>query len=785
MIRTEGKGREREGLHSDEVMILLVEDNPGDVGLMKASLEDSQYHHLAVLHADRLQKAVEMVLTEPLDIILLDLGLPDSSGLDTVDRMIKAAGPIPIVVLTGYSDENLGLEAVRRGAQDYLIKGEVDSASLERSIRYSIQRRRALEELRESNQRYHSLFNDNHAVMIMIDPVDGNIVDVNEAAADFYGYPRERFTTLNITDLVSLPSDEVFKILGRAASKDQQHLFLKNRLSDGSVRDVEMFSDPINIRGRVILYAIVHDVTERKRAEEERERLTMELAQQHDLLQTVIENSPFSIVLRGGPDLVVRLINPAAEDIIGPMVSEATGRPVAQLPIMRGGGTTDLLELVEEARRKGSPVIMKELDVTQLLNGTPAFWHVAVIPLPDPFGDKDVLFMIQDVTEQVLGRRQIEELAQRADSERRRLRTILDNLPVGVIVADKDGRVLERNDIVDVIWGGRTTHGRMVGERSENKGWWADTGMAVRSEEWPLSRAVKFGDTVVGEVIDIQRLDGTRGTIISSASPIRDADGKIFGGVEVVQDITRQRKLEHDAIEAKEQAELYIDLLSHDISNMNAAIRGYLELALEKMDIEEKNKQYFTKPISIIETSNRLIENVRKIQQVEGQEAKHGLIDLGWLLEDVRAEAEKYPGREVKINYKTTIKKFVVASELLRDVFDNIISNAIKHSTGPVEISISLSKMFENGREYYKVSIEDNGPGISDELKSKLFQRKQRGRSKTAGSGLGLFLVKKLVEDFHGLVWVEDRVPGDHTQGAKFVVMLPAVSVDGRGQVAL
>ncbi|HOK28294.1 MAG TPA: HAMP domain-containing sensor histidine kinase, partial [Methanomassiliicoccaceae archaeon] len=232
-------------------------------------------------------------------------------------------------------------------------------------------------------------------------------------------------------------------------------------------------------------------------------------------------------------------------------------------------------------------------------------------------------------------------------------------------------------------------------------------------------------------------------------------------------------------------AELYIDLLSHDISNMNAAIRGYLELALEKMDIEEKNKQYFTKPISIIETSNRLIENVRKIQQVEGQEAKHGLIDLGWLLEDVRAEAEKYPGREVKINYKTTIKKFVVASELLRDVFDNIISNAIKHSTGPVEISISLSKMFENGREYYKVSIEDNGPGISDELKSKLFQRKQRGRSKTAGSGLGLFLVKKLVEDFHGLVWVEDRVPGDHTQGAKFVVMLPAVSVDGRGQVAL
>lgn len=782
MIKSEGK--ERTGSPSGEIKVLLVEDNPGDVGLMKASMEDSLYHKVVTLHADRLQKAVEMVMSEQPDVILLDLGLPDSSGLDTVDRMVRAAGPIPIVVLTGYSDESLGLEAVTRGAQDYLVKGEADSASLARSLRYSIQRRRGLEELRESNQRYHSLFNDNHAAMIMIDPVNGSIVDVNEAAVDFYGYPRERFTKLNIADLVPLQPSEVFEVLGRAASKDQQHIFLKNRLSNGSAREVEVFSGPINIRGRVILYAIVHDITERKRAEEAREHLTMELAQQHDLLQTVIENSPFGIMVLSGPEAVVRLSNSAAVDMMGTDAHEIVGRSVSEFPLMRRGGHARFIELMNKARQGDEPVIARELDVTELFDGTPTFWQVAVIPLPAPMGDKDILIMLQNMTEQVMGRRQIEELANRADSERRRLRTILDNLPVGVIVADRKGRVQERNDIMDVIWGGRATH-RATGDRGGNKGWWADTGMTVRAEEWPLTRAVKTGDPVVGEVIDIQRLDGTRGTIISSAAPIRGADGKVMGGVEVVQDITRQRKLEHDAIEAKEQAELYIDLLSHDISNMNAAIRGYMELALEKMDIEEKNKQYFTKPMDILGTSNRLIENVRKIQQVEGHEAKHGMIDLGWLLEDVRSEAEKYPGREVKINYKTTIKKFVIASELLRDVFDNIVSNAIKHSTGQVEISISLTKMFENGWEYYKVAVEDDGPGIPDEMKSKLFQRKQRGRSKTAGSGLGLFLVKKLVEDFNGRVWVEDRVPGDYSKGAKFVVMLPAVTADGRGQVNL
>lgn len=783
MIRTEE--RDRTGSTGNGIKVLLVEDNPGDVGLMRANLEDSHYHGVMMLHADRLQKAVDMVMTHHPDVILLDLGLPDSSGLDTLDGMVKAAGPIPIVVLTGYSDENLGMEAVSRGAQDYLVKGEVDSASLGRSLRYSIHRRRALEELRESNQRYHSLFNDNHAAMIMIDPVNGSIVDVNEAAVDFYGYPREMLTTLNIVDLVSLESSEVFEMLGKAASKDQQHIFLKSRLSDGTVREVEVFSGPINIRGRVILYAIVHDITERKRAEEARERLTMELAQQHDLLQTVIDNSPFGIMVLTGPELVVKLSNNAAVDMMKADASAIVGRSISEAPVMRRGGHAHIQELVDKARQSGEPVIVKELDVSEMVGGEPTFWQAAVIPLPDPFGDQDVLVMFQNMTDQVLGKRQIEELANRADSERRRLRTILDNLPVGVIVADWKGNVQERNDIMDVIWGGRTTHSRAMGERGGYKGWWADTGMTVRAEEWPLARAMKTGESVVGEVIDIQRLDGTRGTIISSASPIRDADGKTIGGVEVVQDITRQRKLEHDAIEAKEQAELYIDLLSHDISNMNAAIRGYLELALEKMDIEEKNKQYFTKPIDIIETSNRLIENVRKIQQVEGHDAKHGMIDLGWLLEDVRSEAESYPGREVKINYKTTIKKFVIASELLRDVFENIITNAIKHSTGPVEISISLTKMFENGWEYYKVAIEDDGPGIPDEVKTRLFQRKQRGRSKTAGTGLGLFLVKKLVEDFNGRVWVEDRVPGDHTQGANFVVMLPAVTADGRGQVNL
>jgi signal transduction histidine kinase len=73
------------------------------------------------------------------------------------------------------------------------------------------------------------------------------------------------------------------------------------------------------------------------------------------------------------------------------------------------------------------------------------------------------------------------------------------------------------------------------------------------------------------------------------------------------------------------------------------------------------------------------------------------------------------------------------------------------------------------------VTIEDNGPGIPDELKARLFTRSNKGFQRSSGKGLGLYLIKMLAEDFHGKVWVEDRVPGDHTKGARFMIMLPAI----------
>jgi two-component system, cell cycle response regulator len=132
--------------------ILLVEDNYGDARLLKEYLNEySSTTQFDLTHVDYLDKALTLLAQKSFDLILLDLSLPDEQGLDTVTRTHEIASHIPIVVLTGMNDDTLGLKAVQSGAQDYLIKGQMDSSSLIRSLRYAIERHRLMEQLNNAS----------------------------------------------------------------------------------------------------------------------------------------------------------------------------------------------------------------------------------------------------------------------------------------------------------------------------------------------------------------------------------------------------------------------------------------------------------------------------------------------------------------------------------------------------------------------------------------------------------------------------------------------------------
>ena len=131
------------------IQLLLVEDDPGDA-LLVESLLAGVAPNVDVMRVERLQEAAEMMSAPPgLDCVLLDLNLPDSIGLDGLERLRNLSPDAAIIVLTGHDDEQRGVEALSRGAQDYLVKGSVDGPLLARAIRYAIERRRADRSQRE------------------------------------------------------------------------------------------------------------------------------------------------------------------------------------------------------------------------------------------------------------------------------------------------------------------------------------------------------------------------------------------------------------------------------------------------------------------------------------------------------------------------------------------------------------------------------------------------------------------------------------------------------------
>ncbi|MFC1515584.1 PAS domain S-box protein [Thermodesulfobacteriota bacterium] len=122
--------------------------------------------------------------------------------------------------------------------------------------------------LLESEERYRNLFNNNHSVMLLIDPKSADIIDANPAAISYYGWSHEELICKKITNINTLTAEQVFQEMEKAKSEERRHFIFRHRQANGDVRDVEVCSGPITLHGKQLLYSIVHDITERKRAEE-------------------------------------------------------------------------------------------------------------------------------------------------------------------------------------------------------------------------------------------------------------------------------------------------------------------------------------------------------------------------------------------------------------------------------------------------------------------------------------------------------------------------------------
>jgi DNA-binding NarL/FixJ family response regulator len=195
-----------DGMNNNLIDVLLIEDNPGDVELMKAVLQEIPDHHFQLITSSNLSDGIEQLRRKKIEIILLDLFLLDSHGIDSFQQLHAQFPETPIVILTGLDDKNLALQAVKEGAQDFVVKGDIRGDSIDRIIRYAIERNRLLVELEEkSDEKYQKLFHSSPYALGLSSLENGTILDINDANVKMFGYSRAESIGKNSRDMEFWP----------------------------------------------------------------------------------------------------------------------------------------------------------------------------------------------------------------------------------------------------------------------------------------------------------------------------------------------------------------------------------------------------------------------------------------------------------------------------------------------------------------------------------------------------------------------------------------------------
>jgi two-component system, cell cycle sensor histidine kinase and response regulator CckA len=254
------------------ITVLLVEDNPGDARLILELLGQVQAQAFDLERVDRLDRALARLAETGVDVVLLDLGLPDSQGLDTFVRTRRGAPGEPIVVISGLDDERMALEAVRSGAQDYLVKGRIEGQLLARVLRYAIERKRAEQELVAREERFRALVEHSADAIALLDRA-GALTYASHSTERVLGYRAEEMLGRQALDLIH--PDDVPAVAGRLRELQGRPgavvvMEARYRHKDGSWRHGECsvanrLSDP-TVRALVLNY---REITERRRLEEQ------------------------------------------------------------------------------------------------------------------------------------------------------------------------------------------------------------------------------------------------------------------------------------------------------------------------------------------------------------------------------------------------------------------------------------------------------------------------------------------------------------------------------------
>ncbi len=739
----------------------MVEDNPADVRLVRELLKEGP-GDIDLTAVERLGAAMEVLASQPADVLLLDLGLPDSQGLNGLAALQARFPQLPMVVLTSADDEALAVQAVQRGAQDYLPKALLEGRLLRRALRYAIERQRAeaalkesANELRLSQHKYQALV-ETTSEFIWETDASGRYTYCSPQMRALWGYDPEQM--VGMTPFDAMPPEDrepgrqffqsmigaprPFRIETRAYNAAAEVVFLETS-------GVPFFDEKGRLQG---FRGTSRDVTDRRKAEE---ALRASEAQAVALIRhapTAIFELDYSRShLVSANDAMCIISGYSREELLSMDPVNLLGgesRGVFADRMKRHLTGQKIPESIEyEVRKKDGSRLYATLNVSF----SPRSPHVALI-------------IAHDITQ----RREMEKALRVSEESYRRL---FDAISDAFCVVEKvDTPPGEPSDYRYVA--GNPAYKRIVGRS-------IPVGRTIR-QVFPL---------VPQEVFDgYDRLART-GSPFNFESD-RAVEGRAFenhaflvpGGARprigvIIRDITERERMDEELKRYAEQLaainremETFSYSLSHDLRAPLRTLDGFSEAVLaeygEKLD--QNGRDYLRRIRRASQTMSDLIDGMLKLSQIGRTEIRWEWVDLTRAAQSIAEELRAaQPERRVEL----AVAPGLLAHgdrQLLQILLRNLLDNSWKFTGRSAAGSIEFGAARISGERVF--FVRDNGVGFNMKYASKLFgpfQRLHPARD-FRGTGVGLATAERIVRRHGGRIWAEAEVD----QGATFFFVL-------------
>ncbi len=729
--------------------------------------------------------------------IVLDSALPGGDAYAICARL-HGESEVPILMLTTNDADEIG-RALRAGAKDVLTKPIVVPLLCLR-LRALIEGQRLADRNGEHDRRWKQIFERNRAIQLIVNPQSGQIIDANPAACALYGYSREDFQRLTITD-IDVPVDW---------DDEQPSMFsFRHRLASGELRDVSIFSSPIERDGQMLLYLIVSAPKWRRPgADDDQRRLAEALRNTASVLSSTLDqNEVLDRILEQVNDVVpndcanIMLIEANVARVV-----RARGYEGRVSPEIMGGVRLKVPDapLLSWMIENNSALAMPSTDdSTEWILASPDYtWLKSYVAAPIRIGNHVIGFLNLDSA--------IPNRFTSADAER--LQAFADQAAIAIRnarlydrvrhqAAEMERRVQQRTSeleyergqlraIMDAMTEGVAYTEAVNGEyhtRYVNRALSEITGYSI--EEWnqhslELFRSKTMSDDEFAAVLNtsiaelkrvgfwrtetrLMRKNGTEFDASVITTRIDGANGEIAGAVSVIRDISKEKALQ-------QQKERFVAHASHELRTPITNLKTRLYLMRRQPERIEEHMRVLEQ---VTDRMKRLAEDLLDISRFERGviKIKREPVVLQEMIENLvlvqRAEADR---KGLTLTFTLPDEPTVVFAdaERLAQVITNLIVNGINYTPEGGQVEVRLRRVLEDGEANALIEVEDTGIGIGEEHLPHIFQPFYRVVSQVEGTGLGLSITKEIVE-LHGGKLTVTSVEGE---GSCFCFSLPLIT---------